>query len=316
MIPFGIIFDAVKKTITTMKQFFVTLFFVLFAIPMSMAQAWMTNLEIAQRLALVQNKMVLMVWEEATSYQYPVSVKDDTGRTIFVNNLFEDEYISPLIWKHFVPVIVSEYAYADLYEGIKGKRSQKYMTKFNDDSIKIMDVNGNILNIDYLGEEYENITTIIKNYSLNTAFLNEELNNYKKEKTFYSAYYLAAKYLDFALYTDKKVRGNVVDLSDIYLNEAMVLADKENPKENQVLKQRCTLLKMQEYLLLKRPKKTIRALKKIEEATIAESNENFVAFLYYTAYMSMDKTKDAEVWKSKLSSIHLRKAQQLINLNR
>lgn len=298
-----------------MKKFLITILLVLFATNVSSAQAWMTNLEIAQRLALVQNKMVLMVWEETTSYQYPVLVRDKKGRIVFINNLFEDEYVSPLIWKHFVPVIVSENKYADLYEKIKGKRSQKYIDKFNDDSIKIMDVNGNIINTDYLTQDFQNITTLIKRYAFDTSFINEELNNYRSDKSFYSSYYLASKYLDFALYVDRKVRANVVSLSNLYLNEAIALVAGEDIKERESLRQRCELLKMQEYLLLRRPKKVIRALKKIKEDAIDESNETFVAFLYYAAYMSMDKSKDAEAWKSKISSVNLKKAQKIINLN-
>ena len=298
-----------------MKKLLFLFCFVLFAVNLVAAQAWMTNLEIAQRLALVQNKMVLMVWEETTSYQYPVLVRDKKGRTIFINNLFEDEYVSPLIWEHFVPVIVSEHRYADLFEKIKGKRSQKYIDKFNDDSIKIMDVNGNIINTDYLTQDFQNITTMIKRYALDTSFIEEELNNYRNDKNFYSTYYLASKYLDLALYVDKKIRGNVVDLSNIYLNEAIGLAQGQDDKESASLKQRCELLQMQEYLLLRRPKKVIRALKKIKEETIDDSNKPFVAFLYYAAYMSMDKTNEAEIWKSEVSSVNLKKAQKLINLN-
>ncbi|WP_111684331.1 hypothetical protein [Winogradskyella tangerina] len=298
-----------------MKQRLLIIFFVLFAINLTSAQAWMTNLEIAQRLALVQNKMVLMVWEETTSYEYPVLVKDKKGRTIFINNLFEDEYISPLIWEHFVPVIVSEDRYADLYEKIKGKRSQKYIDKFNDDTIKIMDVNGNIVNTDYLVEDFQNVTNIINQYAFDTSFLEEELNNYRKDKNFFSAYYLASKYLDIALYTGRKVRSNIVELSNIYLDEAKALVVEQEIKERDALRQRCELLKLQEFILLRRPKKAVRALKKIDEETIAESNKSFVAFLYYTAYMSMDKYDDAEPWKSKISSLNLKKAQKLINLN-
>lgn len=298
-----------------MKQRLLIVIFVLFAINLTSAQAWMTNLEIAQRLALVQNKMVLMVWEETTSYEYPVLVKDKNGRTIFINNLFEDEYISPLIWEHFVPVIVSEDRYADLYEKIKGKRSQKYIDKFNDDTIKIMDVNGNIVNTDYLVEDFQNVTNIINQYAFDTSFLEEELNNYRKDKNFFSAYYLASKYLDIALYTGRKVRSNIVELSNIYLDEAKALVVEQEIKERDALRQRCELLKLQEFILLRRPKKAIRALKKIDEETIAESNKPFVAFLYYTAYMSMDKYDDAEPWKSKISSLNLKKAQKLINLN-
>ncbi len=298
-----------------MKQRLLITFLLLFTVNLISAQTWMTNLEIAQRLALVQNKMVLMVWEESTSYEYPVLVKDERGRTIFVNNLYDDEYISPLIWQHFVPVIVSEDRYADLYEKIKGKRSQKYIDKFNDDTIKIMDVNGNIVNTDYLVEDLQNVTTIIQRYAFDTSFMAEEINNYRTKKDFYSAYYLASKYLDFSLYVDRKVRANIIDLANIYLDEAKVLVVGEDMKERDALRQRCELLKAQEFLLRRRPKKVIRALKGLKEEDIAESNKSFVAFLYYTAYMCMDKLKDAKAWKSELSSLNLKKAQQIITIN-
>jgi hypothetical protein len=82
---------------------------------------------VAQDLAMVQNKMVLMVWEETTTYPYPVLVEDEKGRKVLVRNLFTDEYISPIIWDYFVPVIVSEDKYEDLYLQIKGKRNQNYI---------------------------------------------------------------------------------------------------------------------------------------------------------------------------------------------
>ena len=167
-----------------MKNALLKLLLVVLMTNTASAQEWMKNLEVAQALAKVQNKMVLMVWEETTSYQYPVIVKDDKGRTIIINNLFEDEDVSPLIWQHFVPVIVSEDRYADLYEKIKDKRSQKYIDKFNDDSIKIMDINGNILNVDYLTEDLQDITTIIQRYALNTTFIAQELQDYKQDKNF------------------------------------------------------------------------------------------------------------------------------------
>jgi hypothetical protein len=299
-----------------MKNALLKLLLVVLMTNTASAQEWMKNLEVAQALAKVQNKMVLMVWEETTSYQYPVIVKDDKGRTIIINNLFEDEDVSPLIWQHFVPVIVSEDRYADLYEKIKDKRSQKYIDKFNDDSIKIMDINGNILNVDYLTEDLQDITTIIQRYALNTTFIAHELQDYKQDKNFYSAYFLASKYLDLGMYVNKDVRANIVELSNIYLEEAKRLVAKEDQSEQKGLLQRCDLLELQEELLLKRPKKVIRQLKKLKEEEIVESNKPFIAFLYYTAYMSNDKPEDAEQWKSQISSVNLKKAQLLINLNR
>lgn len=299
-----------------MKNALLKLLLVVLMTNTASAQEWMKNLEVAQALAKVQNKMVLMVWEETTSYQYPVIVKDDKGRTIIINNLFEDEDVSPLIWQHFVPVIVSEDRYAELYEKIKDKRSQKYIDKFNDDSIKIMDINGNILNVDYLTEDLQDITTIIQRYALKTTFIAQELQDYKQDKNFYSAYFLASKYLDLGMYVNKDVRANIVELSNIYLEEAKRLVAQEDQSEQKGLLQRCDLLELQEELLLKRPKKVIRQLKKLKEEELVESNKPFIAFLYYTAYMSNDKPEDAEQWKSQISSVNLKKAQLIINLNK
>lgn len=298
-----------------MKNLFIKVSLILFTVNLSYSQAWMTNLEIAQSLALVQNKMVLMVWEETTTYPYPVVVKDENGRTLLVENLFEDENLSPLIWKSFVPVIVKENRYADLYLKIKDKRSQSYIDKFNDDSIKIMDVNGNILNVSGVFEDFPNITRLIETYALDTEFLSQKLSDYKNEKTFYSAYYLAEKYLEFSLYTNEKIRGEIINLSNIYLEEALALAESNAPEENVTLKERAELLKIQEYLIVDRPKKVLRQLKKMDADKIDNANESFVAFLYYTAYSILKDEKKIELWKAKVSLVNLKKAQMIINLN-
>ena len=298
-----------------MKNLIIKTLLILFTLNICHSQAWMTNLEIAQKLALVQNKMVLMVWEESTNYPYHVLVNDDRGRTIFIQNLFEDQNLSPLIWEHFVPVIVSENQYADLYLEIKGKRKLSYIDKFNDDSIKILDVNGNILNATDFSENYENITELIKKYALNTELITPELIGYKEEKNFYSAYYLASKYLDFSLYVNTKIRPAIIDLANIYLNESKVFLETTVDKDKLMLVQRSELLKIQEYLILKRSRKAIKELKKMKADTIKNNNNTFVAFLYYTAFMSKGDSKNAELWKPKVSLVNLKKAQLIINLN-
>lgn len=298
-----------------MKNLFIKVVLLVFAVNLSYSQEWMTNLDVAQKLAIVQNKMVLMVWEETTKNQYPVLVRDDRGRTLYVENLFTDEYVSPLIWKNFVPVIVSESQYADLYEDIKGKHKQSYVDMFNDDSVKIMDANGYIINVKDFYEDYTNISRLIDNYALNTEFLTLELIGYKKEKSFYSAYYLAAKYLDYALYSRRSIRLEIIHLSNIYLDEAVRLVDSYAEEEKLILKQRAELLKIQEYLILERPKKVLRQLNRMDAQDIENSNKRVIAFLYYTAYSILKDEKNAELWKAKFSSVKLKKAAMLINLN-
>lgn len=299
---------------TMEKRIIISLLF-FFTISLSHAQAWMTNLEIAQSLASVQNKMVLMVWEETTKYPYPVFINSENGKTIFINNLFEDELVSPIIWKNFVPVIVSEDQYADLYLKIKGKRSQKYIDKFNDDSIKILDINGNVLNTSYSSLDYENITTMIQEYALNTEFIAVELMSYKQKQDFYSAYYLASKYIDYSMYMKESVRQEVIDLANIYLSEAAGFVETEKNEDQLLLQQRVKLLKIQEDLITKRPKKVLRQLKRINTEDVEPNNQAFVAFLYYTAYEILNDKTNAEQWKSKISSVNLKKAELIINLN-
>lgn len=298
-----------------MKNNLFALIFILSICNQSTAQEWMTSLDIAQKLASVQNKMVLMVWEESTLYAYPVTVNDAKGRTFLIGNLFTDEDISPLIWEHFIPVIVREDQYADLYESIKGKRNKVYIDKFNDDSIKILDINGNILNLQYFFGDFQNITTLIRKYAINTVFMAEELRKYNSEKNFYSAYFLASKYLDLALYARRETRAEILDLSNIYLEEALVYLRTSTEDDKLVLEQRCDLLKTQKSLVLKKPRKVIRQLKKMDAENIENANQAFVAFLYYTAYMSLGDAEKAEVWKSEISLVNLRKAEMLINLN-
>ncbi|GGW71461.1 hypothetical protein DFQ11_10777 [Winogradskyella epiphytica] len=298
-----------------MKTILLKIVLILFSINLSNAQAWMTNLEIAQNLALAQNKMVLMVWEDATLYDYPVLVENDKGQTLLVENLFTDEAISPLIWENFVPVIVSEYAYADLYNAIKDNRSQQYIDKFNDDSIKIMDVNGNILNVSSQTVDYQNITSIISKYSLNTEILAAQLEGYKKEKNFYSAYYLASKYLDVSLYLNEETRIEMVGFSNIYLEEArQFIGDRPND-EQLALTQRVELLKIQEDFIYKRPKRVLRQLKRMDAENFETINLPEVAFLYYTAYRILNDNTNIALWESKISLVNLKKAQLLINLN-
>ena len=298
-----------------MKNLIIRASLIFFTVNFSYSQEWMTSLEIAQKLALMQNKTVLMVWEEATKYPYLVYVDDEKGGTIVIGNLFEDEKISQLIWENFVPVIVSESQHANLYKKVKGKRKQRYIDKFNDDSIKVMDANGNIINTSYVAEDYLDIAKLIENYALNTQLVTLELEAYKKEKNFYSAYYLASKYLDLSVYVNEAIRSEIIDLSNIYLDEAVGFLEIEATEDKSTLKQRAELLKIQEYLILNRPKRVLRELKKMDAENIESTNEALVNFLYYTAYSILKDEKNIELWKTKVSLLNLKKAQMIININ-
>ncbi|WP_298902703.1 hypothetical protein [uncultured Psychroserpens sp.] len=282
---------------------------------MSQQKEWYTSLDAAKRLALIQNKLILMVWAETTVYPEPVIISNDNGQSVVIENMFENEFISNLIWDNFIPVVVNESEHADLYNEIKGKRTQKYIDKFNDDSIKILDVNGTIINkiVIYDGF-YLNMTNFVKKYALNTSILKGELTNYSRQKDFYTTLRLASKYIDFGIYVNKDVREEIIKVSSIYLNEVSALVtDAIDNKEG--LLQHIELLKIKQSLILNKPRRVLRQLKRIDPSEIIETNTSLIDFLYYTSYKLLKDEKNASILKSKLSLVNLKKANQIINKN-
>ncbi len=282
----------------------------------SQSQEWMTSLDVAKKLALVQNKMIFAVWENASLEKYPVLIKDEEGKVLIVD-LFENESLSKIIWNYFVPVIIRESSYPDLFEEIKGKRNENYIIKFNDDSIKIMDVNGNIINTNTStsNDSLLNIASFIDRYSLNTSFLKQDLISYSTEKSFTTSHYLASKYIDFACLNDTKIRSEIIELSGIYLNEANEYLEFNSSNNKLISVQANNLLKIKQYLVLNRPKKVIKQLKKISNSEIFRVNQSLFNFLNYTAFELLKDEKKALLWKNKVSLVDLKKANLIINSN-
>lgn len=297
-----------------MKNSLLAFIMFLCVVPVAFAQQWMTSLPVAQDLALAQNKMVLMVWEDATTKRYPVIISNSEGSWTKVD-LFTNEEISPIIWKYFVPVIVSEAMYEDMYNKIKDKREQSYIDKFNYNSIKILDANGHIINVSTGYNSKENINAIILNYAINTQFMEPELRTYDKKKDFYSAYYLASRYLDFALYTKNNNRSDFARLSQIYLEESVKLLESDSIQNKTPLRQRANLLKCHGDLISKRPvEQVLKALRRLEKQGIEKNNESMLALLYFASHASISEMVEANKWRSKLADRDLKKVQLIINI--
>jgi hypothetical protein len=226
----------------------------------------------------------------------------------------EEDVINNLLWKYFVPVKVSEIYYSELLEDFGGERSSKYMDKFNDDSLKVLDVHGNILNVNEIinPTEIPNINNFINKYALDTNFLYESLKNYGFKRNFTSTFNLAKRYIDYAVLVNPKVKNEVVALSSIYLNEAksLLLKEEHTIDTKSDFAQRIELLKMKQYLILGKPRKVIRFLKKMEG--IVSINESLFASLNYAAYLMKGDEKEALTWKTKVSLVDLKKANLII----
>jgi len=283
--------------------------FLFFVISGINAQDWMTSLDVAQRLARIQDKLIFAMWEESTYYDFPVKLVDDNGNLV-ITDLFQDEKINTILWEYFIPVRLPEFKYDELFNKIDGKRSNKYVDKFIDDSIKIMDANGNILNINEANVEILDMRKFIDKYAFNIVYLKPSLSNYANSKSYSTAYRLAMKYYDFAIFNDKALKKELIELGTIYLNEAITLVSPGAQRSIDL--QRCELSELKTYLILNKPKKVIRTLQKMEEE-IDDSNKGLHAFLYYTAFKLQEKDEEAESWKSQVSLVDLKKTQLIIN---
>jgi len=279
-------------------------------------EEWMTSLEIAQRLARRQNKMILMVWEDATTYALPVLTKDNEGQRVFVDDMFAIPQLKAALWEYFVPVVVNENMYGDLFNAINGKRSRKYIDWFNDDSLKIMDANGNILAVSGPFTDVFDLDGFVNQYSIDTSFLSAELDNYAESKDFYTTFYLASKNVDFGIFVKKNIRKEILKLAGIYINESQRLLTSETEADKDLLAQRISLLNLKSELILGKSNRVLRALKKMKADEVENNNKGEIAFLYYTSHL-LNKDRDkANEWKNEVSSLNLKKAQLIININK
>jgi len=297
-----------------MKKILLIVLLILPSFSFCQSEEWLTSLDAAKGLALVQDKMVLMIWEDSFYEPLPVVVKDKNGKRVFVENLFESQILINLLKDYFILVMVNEVEYEELYKPVKNNQSTVYINKFNDDSLKVMDANGYILNTNHTYyKEFLNLTEFIAKYANSTAFLKNELINYKTQQNFVTSFRLASQYIDLAIFTIKPAREEVISLSNIYLKNAEDFLLVENPDNKMAMIEKINLLKIKQELVLDNPKKVLRQLKRMDSESTDEINEPLIAFLKLTAYLLLKDEISAAPWRSKVSLLNLKKSNQIIS---
>ncbi|WP_375236167.1 hypothetical protein [Winogradskyella sp.] len=292
----------------------ILLLFIYFQSSDSQIREWMSPLKFAQIKARSENKLILMAWKRSLEIPFPAIVKDKNGKDIYIKNLFESPLINEFLWKSFILVEVDDDFYGELMEEIKGKRSQSYVDTFEDDSLKIMDANGNIIGTSGAFTEVLNLSKFVIKYNLNTSFLKQELINYDTNKEFYSAFYLASKYVDYSILVNDNVRDEILRLSDVYFAEAeQFLAEDKNLDNKKALYQRIKLIRLKQDLIKNKSGKVIRQINKID---LLEVNEPLKVFLLYTAYRLKNDVENFSVLEKKLSLFNRKLSQSIVDLNR
>ena len=296
-----------------MKKIVLLFIITLTSVSFCNAQEWFKSIDVAKRLALVQDKMLFVVWEESLDFAYPISYISNSGDLVFLD-LSKDNSLDTVIWEHFIPVLLPESEYDKLVLEAEG-RGAIYLAKLNDESIKIMDANKNILNVKpFLGYE-QNLSELIKNYSLRTTFISQDLINYSQQENFTTTFNLASKYIDFSIFVEKESRNEVIDLANIYFEEAKQQLPTSDLGNKEVYLQRIDLLMIKEDLVLDNPRRALRFIKRMDEKEIAEVNRELYYFLNYTAYKLLKDENEAALFQTKISETDLKRAELIYNIN-
>ena len=298
-----------------MKNLFSFFLLIISYVGIAQQYEWMTSFDVAKKMALSQNKLLFVMWEDAAiDFETPMVVDK---RKIEWVSILDNTEINKTLWDHFVPVVLSELHYEEWYLKIKDKRPGRYIERFNDDSVKIMDASGNILNTRFYfeGSWEAYLNTLINLYGINTSYLSMSLRIYSEHQNFVTSYRLASRYFEFAIFNNQRIKKEFIELGQFYLNEALAY-NQSNPKNREALQQRCELTLMESDLVLNNPRKVFRQLKKLDSDTIADSNKTLFSFLNYTTLKMIGKDSEAALWKSELSSLDLEKTELIINSNK
>lgn len=296
-----------------MKRILVIFLLVLPSLSFCQSSDWMTSLDAAKRLSLIQNKMILMTWEESMLLPLPITIKDENGRQRFIDDLFKSDAIVNLLREHFILVKVNESEYPTLIASLNDKRSTTYIDKFNDESIKVMDANGTIVNLKTPEQEFLNIAMFIQYYAINSEFINTELSSYNELQNFTTSFRLSSKYLEMACYVYSESREDFVNVSALYLDEAEGYLIKDSMDNKEAFQQKIELQRLEQELVLGKPRKTLRKLKRLDPLEINTINKSLVSFLYFTSYIMLRDETNASQYREDISVIDLKRANAIIN---
>ena len=70
-----------------MKKIVLTCLLAFGSLSVCQSQEWMTSLDVAKSLASVQDKLLFVIWEDASLQEYPVLIKNENGETVVVDLL-------------------------------------------------------------------------------------------------------------------------------------------------------------------------------------------------------------------------------------
>ncbi len=263
-----------------MKKIITVLLIVLYATTIN-AQNWMHSLEDAKKMALVSNKLIVVDFWALWCGPCRKMDKDTWDKKEVAEQLH-----------NFVPVKID----VDAHKSIAKKYGVRGIP-----NILILDANGKIIYNSVGYQDKKQMAKTLKEYMAETSFLQKELIAYYKKNNYSTALRLADKYQIYSIYAKGKIQKSFLALAKEYFDISKKDIKKKKLKNAAALNQKIKLFNIRKQLVLKKSKKVLKQLAKMNESDILQTNKSLFSFLNYVAYKQMKDDENALKWEEKLN---------------
>jgi hypothetical protein len=192
-----------------------------------------------------------------------------------------------------VKELLKNYKYVCATDRINASLIRKYNIK-NFPQLLLVDGNGTeIYRFTDLGNSTE-FVDVLENFVIPNDFLNSEMANYNKRKSYATAMRLAQKYLDYSLLIDPGLKQGVFAATKNYLEKAEELLPKRDEKCKENFQKLC-LLQLSQLAYQKNFSFLDEKLDAYDKDAIFESNATLYYFLKYITAKALQQDEFPQI---------------------
>lgn len=263
-----------------MRKMILVLLIYLMNYTIASATKWITSFEDAQKIAIAENKLILIdFWADWS-----------TNSMLMDCYVWDDDEVKDLM-KNFIPLRIDV------------DNNNILVSRYSINRVPylfIVDPVGEIIYKDLEEKNKSQVIKILKEYSVNTSFLQVDFLSYRKSKSSKSAMNIAEKYSNYLVFVNKPAQKDFFRVAKRYLKKVKRISDKKDYKQK--YSQKANLLSSPYRNLVNgKYEKVIKVLnKKFKENEISEANKGLYNFLYFASYSKLKDKEKAKLWYEKL----------------